>query len=64
MFSSDMNQDNQSKKITRRVFLASGITAATGLAVLSLRHASVVEASAKEVHGTPGEVTIECQEPR
>lgn len=58
MFRSEITQDLPSKKITRRVFLASGATAAAGLAVLSLRHAAIVEASGAVTHGTPGQVTI------
>jgi peptide-methionine (R)-S-oxide reductase len=58
MFDSDATQNSQSKKTTRRIFLTSSVTVAAGIAVLSLRHSSVVEASSSAVHGTPGEVTI------
>ncbi len=56
MFDSDVSRDMQSRKITRRMFLASGATVGLGFAVLS-RYSSTVEASGA-VHGTPGEVTI------
>jgi peptide-methionine (R)-S-oxide reductase len=58
MFDSEISRDNQSKQMTRRVFFSGGATVAAGLIVLSLRHSSIVQASAKSIHGTPGEVTI------
>jgi peptide-methionine (R)-S-oxide reductase len=57
MFDSDASQDKQSKKMTRRVFIAGGATVAASLAALALRRSPGVQASAA-VHGTPGEVTI------
>ena len=54
MFESDIGQDDQAKKMTRRLFFA-GIAAF--LAVPVLRRSSIVEAS-DTVHGTPGQVTI------
>jgi peptide-methionine (R)-S-oxide reductase len=58
VFDSEVNRDVQSKKITRRVLLASGATAAVGLTVLSRYHSSIVEAASTKIHGTPGEVEI------
>ena len=61
MFSSDPTRNDQATPMTRRIFLAGGITAAASLAVLALRmRASSVEAGAGStaVHGTPGQVTI------
>jgi len=57
MFDSDVNRDERSKKMTRRVFVASGAAVAATYAVLVMRRAPGVEASVA-VHGTPGEVTI------
>ena len=55
MFESDVSRDAQSKRLTRRLFLIGGATISSGVAVLGLRRASIVEAA---VHGTPGGVTI------
>ncbi|WP_263383918.1 peptide-methionine (R)-S-oxide reductase MsrB [Granulicella arctica] len=55
MFESEVSQDVQSKKMTRRMFVLGGTAAAAATAVLGLRRSSIVEAA---VHGTPGEVTI------
>ena len=57
MFDSDVSRDEPSKKMTRRVFLASGAMVAASFAVLALRKSPSVEASTA-VHGTPGQVTI------
>jgi peptide-methionine (R)-S-oxide reductase len=57
MFNSDVGEDVDAKKMTRRVFVAGAATVAASLAVLALRKSPGVEASAT-VHGTPGEVTI------
>jgi peptide-methionine (R)-S-oxide reductase len=57
MFDSDVGQDIEAKKMTRRVFVAGAATVAASLAVLALRKSPGVEASAT-VHGSPGEVTI------
>ena len=59
MFSSDPTRDDQAAPMTRRIFLAGGITAAASLAVLALRmNESSVEAGSTAIHGTPGQVTI------
>jgi peptide-methionine (R)-S-oxide reductase len=57
MFNSDVGEDVDAKKMTRRVFVAGAAPVAASLAVLALRKSPGVEASAT-VHGTPGEVTI------
>ncbi len=57
MFGSDAGRDDASKRMTRRLFLAGGITVAAGYAVLRMRRVPGVEASVA-VHGTPGEVLI------
>jgi peptide-methionine (R)-S-oxide reductase len=57
MFSSEVNRDDPSKMMTRRVFVAGCATVAASIAVLKLRKSPGVEASTT-VHGTPGEVTI------
>lgn len=54
MFDSDITQDNQAKKITRRLFFG-GIAASVVFPIL--RRSPIVEAS-ETVHGTPGEVRI------
>jgi peptide-methionine (R)-S-oxide reductase len=58
MFDSNVNRDEKSKQMTRRVMLTSTVAAAAGVAVLSWRHSLVVQAAGKAVHGAPGEVTI------
>jgi peptide-methionine (R)-S-oxide reductase len=57
MFDSEITDDQQSKKTTRRMFLGSGIAVAASVAFLSWRKAPEVEASGAS-HGTPGMVTI------
>ena len=57
MFDSELGRDGESRKVTRRVFLAGGATAAAGLAFFSLRKQPVVEASAA-VDQTPKMVTV------
>lgn len=57
MFSSDVNRDDPSKMLTRRVFVAGCATVAAAIAVFKLRRSPGVEASTA-IHGTPGEVTI------
>lgn len=57
MFGSDVSRDDKAKKMTRRLFVAGGVTVAASLTVFGLRKSSGVEASTA-VHGTPGEVTI------
>lgn len=57
MFDSDVNRDDRSKKITRRVFVAGSAMVAASYAVFVMRRAPGVEASVA-IHGTPGEVTI------
>jgi peptide-methionine (R)-S-oxide reductase len=57
MFNSDVSRDNDSRKMTRRVFVAGGAAVAATYAALVMRRAPGVEASVA-VHGTPGEVTI------
>ena len=57
MFDQDASRDDQSKKMTRRIFLAGGATVAASFAVFALRKSPGVEASVA-VHGTPGQVTI------
>jgi peptide-methionine (R)-S-oxide reductase len=60
MFDSELNRDGQSRKMTRRVFLAGGATAAAGFALLSFRNMRsepVVEASGTGAN-TPGMVTV------
>ncbi len=56
MFDSELVRDKDSRKVTRRVFLAGGAAAAAGLAFFSLRKEPVVEASgmsrdAEDGHG-------------
>ncbi len=60
MFDSELGRDGQSRKMTRRLFLAGGATAAAGFALLSfrnLRSESVVEASGTGANA-PGMVTV------
>jgi peptide-methionine (R)-S-oxide reductase len=57
MFDSEITKDQNSRKMTRRVFLGAGAAALGGFAMLSLRKAPEVEASAA-ASGTPGMVTI------
>ena len=57
MFESEANNDNESKKMTRRLFVAGGTAVAATFAVLGMRKTPGVEASTA-IHGTPGEVTI------
>ena len=57
IFESDLNRDERSSKLTRRLFLASGGTALASLAIMIARRPPGVEASLA-VHGSPGEVTI------
>ena len=57
MFDSELGRDGESRKVTRRVFLAGGATAAAGLAFFSLRKEPVVEASGA-VSQTPKMVTV------
>jgi len=57
MFDSDLAQDGESRKMTRRVFLAGGAMAVGGLALYSMRRMPEVEASGSG-RGTPGMVTI------
>jgi peptide-methionine (R)-S-oxide reductase len=57
MFDSELSKDVQSRKLTRRVFLAGGASALAGLAWFSGRRIPAVEASgAAKV--TPGMVTV------
>ena len=57
MFDSELTNDKQSKKTTRRMFLGSGVAVVAGVAFLSWRKAPEVEASGAG-RGTPGSVTI------
>ena len=57
MFDSDVGRDEQSRKMTRRWFVAGGVAVAASYAVLAMLRAPGVEASVS-VHGMPGEVTI------
>ena len=57
MFDSELGRDGESRKVTRRVFLAGGAAAAAGVAFFSLRKEPVVEASAA-VDQTPKMVTV------
>jgi peptide-methionine (R)-S-oxide reductase len=57
MFDSEENRDDQSKKMTRRVFVAGAAVVAGSYAVLRMRRAPGVEASGA-LHGTPGQVTV------
>jgi peptide-methionine (R)-S-oxide reductase len=57
MFDSELARDRESRKVTRRVFLAGGAAAAAGLAFFSLRREPVVEASAA-MSQTPQMVTV------
>ena len=57
MFDSELARDRESRKVTRRVFLAGGATAAAGLAFFSLRKEPVVEASGA-MSQTPKMVTV------
>jgi peptide-methionine (R)-S-oxide reductase len=60
MFDSELGRDGQSRKMTRRVFLAGGATAAAGFALLSfrsIRNEPVVEASGTGANA-PGLVTV------
>jgi peptide-methionine (R)-S-oxide reductase len=58
MFDSKVGRDGQSKKMTRRLFVTAGTTAAAGFAVLSLRQRTSVVEAGTAVHGQKGEVTI------
>jgi peptide-methionine (R)-S-oxide reductase len=57
MFDSELGRDGESRKVTRRVFLAGGATVAAGLAFFSLRKEPVVEASGAG-NQTPKMVTV------
>ncbi len=57
MFDSELGRDGESRKVTRRVFLAGGATAAAGLALFSLHKEPVVEASGA-ANVTPKMVTV------
>lgn len=57
MFDSELGRDRESRKVTRRVFLAGGATAAVGLAFFSMRKERVVEASGAG-NQTPKMVTV------
>jgi peptide-methionine (R)-S-oxide reductase len=57
MFDSELGRDGESRKVTRRVFLAGGATTAAGLAFFSLRKEPVVEASGAG-NQTPKMVTV------
>ena len=57
MFDSELARDRESRKVTRRVFLAGGATAAAGLAFFSMRQEPVVEASGAGSQ-TPKMVTV------
>ena len=57
MFDSELARDRESRKVTRRVFLAGGATAAAGLAFFSLRKEPVVEAGGA-MSQTPKMVTV------
>src|SRR5271170_4018425 len=57
MFDSELDRDRESRKVTRRVFLAGGAAAAAGLAFFSMRKEPVVEASAVGDQ-TPKMVTV------
>jgi peptide-methionine (R)-S-oxide reductase len=57
MFDSEVNRDDRSKKVTRRMFVAGAAAVATSYAVLRMRRVPGVEASTA-IHGTPGQVTI------
>ena len=55
MFNSELGQDKQAGKVTRRVFVAGGLAAVAGFALHSMRvgrRVPVVEASAAK--GAPG----------
>ena len=57
MFETDPARDNNSGKLTRRVFLASAAAGLASFLVLRRFQAPGVEASTA-VHGTPGQITI------
>jgi peptide-methionine (R)-S-oxide reductase len=57
MFDSDVSRDEQSRKMTRRWFVAGGVAVAASYVVLAMQRVPGVEASVA-VHGIPGEVTI------
>ncbi|AXC10440.1 Peptide methionine sulfoxide reductase MsrB [Acidisarcina polymorpha] len=57
MFDSGLNQEKQSRRMTRRVFLGAGGAALAGFTFLSMRRVPAVEASGAG-KGTPGMVTI------
>jgi peptide-methionine (R)-S-oxide reductase len=57
MFDSELGRDGESRKVTRRVFLAGGAAAAAGLAFFSMRKEPVVEASGGG-SSTPKMVTV------
>jgi len=57
MFDAKLGVDRESRKVTRRVFVAGGAAAAAGLALFSMRKAPVVEASGAG-NATPKMVTV------
>jgi len=57
MFNTDAAADNDSKKTTRRAFIAASVVSAGGLGALWIFRSPGVEASVV-VHGAPGVVTI------
>lgn len=56
MFDSDLGSDESSRKVRRRAFLATSLSAIAGTMLWSLRKPKVLEASAPT--SAPGEVTI------
>jgi peptide-methionine (R)-S-oxide reductase len=57
MFDSELGRDRDSRKVTRRVFLAGGAAAAAGFAFFAMRKEPVVEASGAG-NSTPKMVTV------
>jgi peptide-methionine (R)-S-oxide reductase len=58
MFDSDLDQDQSSGKLGRRVFLVSTASAVAGVVLCSLRKPATLEAAAPAAQSVPGEVTI------
>src|SRR5271170_7988447 len=60
MFDSELDRDQQSRKMTRRMFLAGGVSAAAGFALLSMRRMRTVPAveASGAGGGAPKMVTI------
>jgi peptide-methionine (R)-S-oxide reductase len=60
MFDSEIDRDDRSRGVTRRVFVVGGVAAAASVGLLAMRQYRVVQArpALQVVRGTPGKVAI------